>query len=67
MQGGSRFDTRGYLVRVIFGCGYRVFEVPGLVTPRVWSFPHGLVVQDPSLSDALDKIEELCNLRKAIG
>lgn len=49
-----RFDARGYLVRLVFGCEPRVFEIPGKVQPRVWRFANGVSIRDPSMTYALE-------------
>ena len=67
MSDAGRFDTRGFLVRLIFGRRPQVFPVPGVVELKVWRFANGISVRGPSLSEALDRANELANLKKSIG
>lgn len=67
MSEARRFDTRGYLVRLIFGRRPQVFQIPGIVQPKIWRFTNGIAIRDQSLTVALDQIEELANLRRQIG
>jgi hypothetical protein len=60
----SRFDNRGYLVRVIFGCRPQVYEIPGRVIPRIWRFNRGAAIRDPSLTYALELAEEISRKKK---
>lgn len=60
----GRFDTRGYLVRLIFGRRPQVFEIPGVVEPKVWKFTNGVSVRDQSLSEALDQVDRLAVIRE---
>lgn len=36
----DRFDSRGYLVRLIFGEKPQVFPIPGVVDSRIWRIEH---------------------------
>lgn len=65
MRDGCRFDTRGYLVRLIFGHRPQVFELPGRVERKIWRFTNGIAVRDPSLSVALDLVNEISGLKQA--
>lgn len=50
----DRFDSRGYLVRLIFGHKPQVFPIPGVVDSRIWRIEHGVAVKDQSMVDALE-------------
>jgi hypothetical protein len=63
----DRFDARGFLVRLVFGRRPQVFQLPGIVKPKVWRFATGIAVRGPSLSEALDQANELANLKKNAG
>ena len=67
MSDEGRFDTRGFLVRLVFGRRPQVFQLPGIVHPKVWRFATGIAVRGPSLSEALDQANELANLKKNVG
>lgn len=53
MRNGDRFDHRGYLVRLIFGCRPQVFVLPGRIDSRVWRIENGVAVKNQSMTDAL--------------
>ena len=52
----SRFDARGFLVRLIYGMKPKVFAVPGIVDAKIWAFPHGMAVANQSLSAAMTTV-----------
>jgi hypothetical protein len=67
MSDAGRFDTRGFLVRLVFGRRPQVFQLPGIVVPKVWRFANGIAVRGQSLSEALGQANELANLKKTMG
>jgi hypothetical protein len=67
MSDEGRFDTRGFLVRLVFGRRPQVFQLPGIVQPKIWRFANGIAVRGPSLSEALHQANELANLKKNVG
>lgn len=58
----DRFDSRGYLVRLIFGRKPQVFPIPGVVDARIWRFEYGGAVKDQSMVDALAMANKISHL-----
>jgi hypothetical protein len=68
MSDAAHFDTHGVLVRLIFGRPRPVVVfIRGAVEPKVWRFKNGIAVRDHSLTDALERVNQLANLKHRIG